>query len=256
MRLARFAVDGNTHSGLVEGDRVTAFPGSVKDVLADAVAPVSTGMSWPLAEVTLLAPIPDPGTAYAIGSNYAAHVEEMKSRRNEKPVVFVKVAGAINAPGGPIVKPEVVEHLDYEAELVLVIGAGGTVAGYCVANDVSARDLQSEPQWTRAKGADTFCPYGPWITTADEVPDPGNLWIRSWVNGELRQDANTSLLLFPIDALVAFISETNTLRPGDLILTGTPAGVGAGRDPQTWLGSGDVIRIEVEGLGAIVHPVA
>jgi len=122
---------------------------------------------------------------------------------------------------------------------------------------VSARDLQGrEPQWTRAKGADTFCPYGPWITTADDVPDPGKLRLRTWVNGELRQDTNTSDLIFGCDELVAFIAQTCTLAPGDLILTGTPSGVGMAMDPPRWLQSGDTVRIEIESLGVIEHSVA
>ena len=132
----------------------------------------------------------------------------------------------------------------------MVIGAGRRVAGYAVADDVSARDLQRrEPQWTRAKGADTFCPCGPWITTADEVADPEDLRLRTWVNGELRQDARTSDLIFGIAELVAFVAEVITLEPGDLILTGTPSGVGHGDDPPRFLGSGDVVRIEIDGLG-------
>jgi 2-keto-4-pentenoate hydratase/2-oxohepta-3-ene-1,7-dioic acid hydratase in catechol pathway len=126
-----------------------------------------------------------------------------------------------------------------------------------VADDVSARDLQrAEPQWTRAKGADTFCPWGPWITTADEVADAEALRLRTWVNGDLRQDAETSDLIFGVDALVAFLRETCTLEPGDLILTGTPSGVGMAMDPRRFLDSGDVVRIEIESLGAIEHAVA
>jgi 2-keto-4-pentenoate hydratase/2-oxohepta-3-ene-1,7-dioic acid hydratase in catechol pathway len=151
----------------------------------------------------------------------------------------------------------VVRRLDYEGELVIVMGSGGSIAGYCVADDVSARDLQGrEPQWTRAKGADTFCPFGPWVTTADEVPDAGSLSLRTWVNGDLRQDANTSDLVFGCNELVAFIGQTCTLRPGDLILTGTPNGVGMAMDPPQFLKSGDEIRIEIERLGAIEHRVA
>ncbi len=205
----------------------------------------------------LLAPIPDPGTAYAIGLNYAAHVEETGAERPERPIVFVKVAGSIAPPGGPIRCPEVVRRLDYEGELTIVIGADGKAGGYCVADDVTARDLQGrELQWTRAKGADTFCPIGPWVTTADEVPDPGALRLRTWVNGELRQDTSTSDLIFGCDELVAFIAETCALRPGDLILTGTPSGVGQGQEPPSFLASGDTIRIEIESLGAIEHAVA
>src|SRR5205807_3378931 len=132
--------------------------------------------SWPLSEVTLLAPVPEPGTIYAIGLNYAEHIAETGAERPEAPVVFVKVSGSIAPPGGPIRCPEVVRRLDYEGELTIVIGGAGKIAGFCVADDVTARDLQRrEAQWTRAKGADTFCPFGPWVTTADEVPDPGNL---------------------------------------------------------------------------------
>jgi acylpyruvate hydrolase len=137
------------------------------------------------------------------------------------------------------------------------MGPGGRVAGYAVCDDVSARDLQGrEPQWTRAKGFDASCPYGPWITTADEVPDPEDLALRTWVNGELRQDARTSDLIFGIDELVAFIGETCTLEPGDLILTGTPSGVGMAMDPKRFLAAGDVVRIEIERLGAIEHAIA
>jgi 2-keto-4-pentenoate hydratase/2-oxohepta-3-ene-1,7-dioic acid hydratase in catechol pathway len=207
--------------------------------------------------VTLLAPVPRPGTIYAIGRNYAAHAAEMGNQPPEQPIVFVKVAGSVAPPGGPIRCPEVVRRLDYEGELVIVMGPGGAIAGYCVADDVSARDLQGrEPQWTRAKGADTFCPFGPWVTTADEVPDAGKLDLRTWVNGELRQDANTSDLVFGCRALVEFIGQTCTLEPGDLILTGTPNGVGMAMDPPQFLKSGDVIRIEIERLGSIEHRVA
>src|SRR2546423_8376231 len=137
------------------------------------------------------------------------------------------------------------------------MGAAGRVAGFAVANDVSARDLQrAEPQWTRAKGADTFCPYGPWITTADEVPDPEDLRLRTWVNGELRQDARTSDLIFGIEHLAAFLQETCTLEPGDLILTGTPSGVGVFRDPKVFLEAGDVVRLQIGTLRGVQHGVS
>jgi 2-keto-4-pentenoate hydratase/2-oxohepta-3-ene-1,7-dioic acid hydratase in catechol pathway len=152
--------------------------------------------------------------------------------------------------------PAVVRRLDYEVELAVVMGARGEIAGYAVADDISARDLQGrEPQWTRAKGADTFCPWGPWITTADEVADPEDLRLTSHVNGEPRQDSRTSDLIFGPRALVDFISEAITLEPGDLILTGTPSGVGVAMDPPRFLAPGDVVRCEVEGLGVIEHPI-
>jgi acylpyruvate hydrolase len=169
----------------------------------------------------------------------------------------MKTPASAAPPGAPVRCPAVVRRLDYEVELALVMGAGARIAGYAVADDVSARDLQgSEPQWTRAKGADGFCPYGPWITTTDEVADPRALRLRTWVNGELRQDGTTADLVFGPDELVAFISETCTLEPGDLILTGTPMGVGAFMDPPRFLRSGDVVRLEIDGLGTIEHPIA
>jgi 2-keto-4-pentenoate hydratase/2-oxohepta-3-ene-1,7-dioic acid hydratase in catechol pathway len=137
------------------------------------------------------------------------------------------------------------------------MGAGGAVAGYAVADDLSARDLQRrEPQWTRAKGADGFCPWGPWITTADEVPDTDALALRTWVNDELRQDASTADLIFGVDELVAFIAEVHALTPGELILTGTPSGVGMAMDPPRFLSGGDVVRVEIDGLGMIEHAIA
>jgi 2-keto-4-pentenoate hydratase/2-oxohepta-3-ene-1,7-dioic acid hydratase in catechol pathway len=256
VKLATFEVEGQVHAGTVDGDAVTAFPGTVRDALANGVPADRLG-SWPLSDVELLAPVPDPVAVYGIGLNYAKHVEETGGTKPEQPIVFVKVRGSVAPPGGPIRCPEIVQKLDYEGELTIVIGAGGAIGGYCVADDVSARDLQRrEPQWTRAKGADTFCPYGPWITTADEVPDPGALRLRTWVNGELRQDSNTADLIFGCQTLVDFIAQTCTLHPGDLILTGTPSGVGMAMDPPGLLSSGDVVKIEIESLGAIEHPVA
>jgi 2-keto-4-pentenoate hydratase/2-oxohepta-3-ene-1,7-dioic acid hydratase in catechol pathway len=259
MKLATFtSPDGTTHAGEVLGAEVhaLALPLTVRDVLGGQPARHS-GDSWSLDRVALLAPVQPAGTIYAIGLNYAKHVEETGGEKPEQPLVFVKVGGSASPPGGPIRKPGVVRRLDYEGELTIVIGSGGQIGGYCVADDVTARDLQRrESQWTRAKGADTFCPYGPWITTADEVPDAGNLGLRTWVNGELRQDSNTSDLIFGCTELAEFIAETNTLRPGDLILTGTPNGVGMGMDPPQFLESGDVVRIEIERLGSIEHRVA
>ena len=146
--------------------------------------------------------------------------------------------------------------MDYEGELALVIGPGGGVGGYAIANDVTARDLQAaDGQWARAKGADTFCPWGPWITTVDEVPDNHHFTLRTYVNEELRQEASTSDLIHPIPELLAHIRATSALEPGDVILTGTPAGVGIARDPKLPLMHGDVVRIEIDLLGAIEHPV-
>src|SRR2546421_7138503 len=260
MKLATFVPpDGrDPMAGMVEDSYVIALPDpiGVVDVLAGAAAATPTDESWPLDDVHLLAPIPAPGTIYAIGLNYAKHIAETGAERPEQPIVFVKVRGSAAPPGGPVSCPAVVSRLDYEGELTIVIGADGAIGGYCVADDVTARDLQGrEPQWTRAKGADTFCPFGPWVTTAEEVPDPGALQLRTWVNGELRQDSSTSDLIFGCSELVSFISDTCTLRTGDLILTGTPNGVGMAFDPPKFLQSGDTVRIEIERLGVIEHKV-
>jgi 2-keto-4-pentenoate hydratase/2-oxohepta-3-ene-1,7-dioic acid hydratase in catechol pathway len=258
LKLATFLTgEGQLRAGEVVGEEVRSFAPelTVADLLAGA-APQFDQESWPLSDVTLKAPVTDPGTVYAIGLNYAKHIEETGGQQPEFPIVFVKVRGSVAPPGGPIVCPEVVRRLDYEGELTIVMGRLGQIAGFCIADDVTARDLQGrEPQWTRAKGADTFCPMGPWITTADEVPEPERLQLRTWVNGELRQDSSTSDLIFGCQELVEFIGQTCTLLPGDLILTGTPSGVGMGLDPPQFLQSGDVVRIEIEGLGQIEHPV-
>jgi 2-keto-4-pentenoate hydratase/2-oxohepta-3-ene-1,7-dioic acid hydratase in catechol pathway len=263
MRLATFQAPGHEQpiAGEIRDEEAVAFSdgSTVRERLASGDLAPADGESWSLTEVTLLAPVPDPAAIYGIGFNYAKHAAETGADLPKFPLVFVKVRGAVAPPGGPIRCPEVVRRLDYEGELTVVIGAGGEIGGFCVADDVSARDLQKrEPQWTRAKGSDTFCPYGPWITTVDElgVAEAGDLQLRTWVNGELRQDSRTSDLVFGCQELVDFIAQTCTLFPGDLILTGTPNGVGMSLDPPQFLHSGDVIRIGIERLGAIEHAVA
>jgi acylpyruvate hydrolase len=261
VKLATFLPPGADEpvAGEVRDGRAVAFAGgeSVPERLASGDRSAAGGPDWPLDHVTLLAPVPRPRAVFGIGLNYAAHAAETGQRPPEFPIVFMKLPSSVVAPGGPVRCPAIVRRLDYEGELAVVIGAGGAIAGYAVADDVSARDLQKrEPQWTRAKGADTFCPLGPWITTADEVGDPRSLRLRTWVNGELRQDSSTADLVFGPDRLVAFLRETCTLEPGDVILTGTPSGVGQALDPPRFLASGDVIRIEIERLGAIEHTIA
>jgi len=246
-------------AGEVRGDHVVAFGegSTVLERLASGDRTPAGGDEHALGDVRLLAPVPRPRAIMGIGLNYAAHAAETGREQPEQPIVFTKLPAASAAPGDPVRRPRVVRRLDYEGELAVVMGAGGRVAGYAVADDVTARDLQGrEPQWTRAKGADGFCPWGPWVTTADAVADPEALALRTWVNGELRQDSSTSDLIFGVAELVAFISETCTLEPGDLILTGTPAGVGVAMEPKRFLQAGDVVRIEIEGLGAIEHPIA
>jgi acylpyruvate hydrolase len=266
MRLTTFLPPGSTtpRAGEVRSedgsDRVFAYAEeqlTVLDRLSDPEATPVEGRSWSLEDVSLLAPVPQPRAIFGIGLNYDDHIQETGRERPEQPVVFMKLPSSAAPPNAPVHCPQVVRRLDYEGELAVVMGPGRSVAGYAVADDVTARDLQKrEPQWTRAKGADGFCPYGPWITTVDEISDPHALQLRTWVNGELRQDSSTSKLIFSVPELIEFISQTCTLAPGDLILTGTPSGVGVGQDPPVFLSSDDVVRIEIERLGAIEHAVA
>lgn len=268
-RLATFLPpeSGDPLTGLVQDDRIVAFADDTTvleclelpellDDVASGVFPCD-GPSWMLGEVTLLAPVPKPRAIFGIGMNYSDHIAEIGATAPEQPVVFMKLPSSAAPPNAPVPCPPVVKRLDYEGELAAVMGAGGIVAGYVVANDLTARDLQKrELQWTRAKGADAFCPFGPWLTTAEEVPDPYDLALRTWVNGELRQDSSTANLIFKLDELIEFISSTCTIEPGDLILTGTPGGVGMGLDPPQFLKPGDVVKIEIERLGAIEHAIA
>jgi 2-keto-4-pentenoate hydratase/2-oxohepta-3-ene-1,7-dioic acid hydratase in catechol pathway len=259
VRLATFIPggDGEPRAGEVRGEEVVSFDaGTVRDRLASGDRSPATGTAYPLADVTLLAPVPSPRAIFGIGRNYAAHAEELGNVLPEKPMVFMKLPTSSVPPSGPVRRPAVVAELDYEAELVVVIGEGGGIGGWAVGDDVSARDLQrSEEQWTRAKGFDSSCPWGPWVTTVDELPDAAGLRISSWVNGEQRQDSNTDNLIFGPQHLVDFISETITLEPGDIILTGTPHGVGTGFDPPRYLEPGDTVRIEIERLGSIEHGI-
>lgn len=262
MRLATFLPDGSStpRAGEVRDGEVVAYADegiAVEQLLAIQSPPPADGPSFSLSKARLLAPVPQPRAIFGIGLNYADHAAEMGGQAPDAPLVFLKLPSSSAPPNDPVRCPAVVRRLDYEGELAAVMGAGGKVAGYAVADDLSARDLQKrEPQWTRAKGADGFCPYGPWITTTDEVPDPHALGLRTWVNGELRQDSSTANLIFKVPDLVEFISQTCTLMPGDLILTGTPSGVGQGLDPPQFLTSGDVVRIEIERLGSIEHAIA
>jgi 2-keto-4-pentenoate hydratase/2-oxohepta-3-ene-1,7-dioic acid hydratase in catechol pathway len=259
MRLATFLVSGDDtpRAGEVRGDDVVAFDGgTVLDRLASGDRTPAGGERHALADVELLAPVPRPRAIFGIGRNYAAHAAELGSELPAVPLVFLKLPTSSTAPGGPARRPAVVTQLDYEVELAVVMGPRGEIAGWAVADDLSARDLQnSEQQWTRAKGFDTSCPWGPWITTRDELPDPDDLRLRTYVNGELRQDSTTADLIFGPRQLIDFIAEAITLEPGDLILTGTPSGVGAGMSPPRFLEPGDVVRCEIDRLGAIEHRI-
>ena len=223
----------------------------------------------PLGEVTLRAPILRPGKILAIGLNYADHIEESKEAGVEVPteqVWFCKQPTSVNDPDGNVELPKVSSMLDYEVELVAVIGRKGRhisreaapahVFGYAVGNDFTVRDWQHRtPQWMLGKSFDTHCPFGPAIVTADEVGDPHALGIRCFVNGELRQNSNTRHLVFDLWDQIAHLSQAMTLEPGDLIFTGTPGGIGFGSKPYRPLKVGDVVRCEIDGLGAIENRV-
>jgi 2,4-diketo-3-deoxy-L-fuconate hydrolase len=210
-------------------------------------------------------PIDRPGKIVCVGLNYKDHAEEQGAELPKAPLFFAKYTTSLIGPGDAIVIPPVVTMCDYEAELGVVIGetvrnvskenAFEAVLGYVVANDVSARDLQfSDGQWTRGKSPDTFCPVGP-LVPRDEVPDPHALPIRAIVSGEVLQDSNTAQLIFGIDEIISYASQTSTLEAGDLILTGTPAGVGVFRDPKRPLLPGDTVTIEIDGVGELTNPV-
>lgn len=215
----------------------------------------------------LACPLVRPGKVMAIGLNYLAHIAEVGKPAPTEPMVFTKAMSSLNGPYDPVELPEdLTAELDYECELAAVIGAPtrrarrenalDSVLGYCVANDVSARDLQRRmPQIFLSKSLDTSCPLGPWITTSDGVDDPHALGIRTFVNGEQRQGSTTGDMLFGVADLIVRLSATMTLEPGDVVLTGTPAGVGSGRKPPTYLRPGDVVRCEIDGLGALENHV-
>jgi 2-keto-4-pentenoate hydratase/2-oxohepta-3-ene-1,7-dioic acid hydratase in catechol pathway len=211
-------------------------------------------------------PIDRPQKIVCIGLNYRDHAEEQGTELPAAPLLFAKWPNTLIGAGDPIVIPPVTKQVDYEAELGVVIGervhgasaenALAAVAGYLCLNDVSARDLQfSDGQWVRGKSLDTFCPVGPELVPAADVPDPQALAIRALVNGEALQDSTTANMIFSVAEIVAHVSQAITLEPGDLIATGTPAGVGAFRDPQVWLQPGDEVTIEIEGLGVLTNPV-
>jgi len=289
MRLAAFDFEGDRRVGevSVDGKSVRLLDveqvGSESGVLAmlepwlGESPPGQVGSPIPLADLVLQPPIPRPSrNIFCVGKNYYEHAHEFSSSGFDSsaasgavpqvPIVFSKVPDCVTGPGAPIrICPAVSECIDYEAELALVIGKGGKnisperalehVWGYTIVNDVTARDIQGRhKQWLLGKSQDSFCPMGPWLVTADRL-DARALQVRSWVNGELRQDANTRHLIFDIPTIIATVSRGITLIPGDIIATGTPAGVGIGFDPPKYLQAGDRVRIEIEGIGILENPV-
>ena len=272
--------DNQVHLGAVSDDRVInlnqASGGAVPDDMLrflqlgsgamqtarDAVAQAEVELR--LDEVRLLSPVPNPSKVVAIGLNYMDHIREANLGMPELATMFCKYPSSVIGSGEDIRwSTSLTEQVDYEAELAVVIGktarnvdaevAYDYVAGYMNCNDVSARDLQFKPgdQWLRGKCLDTFCPLGPYLVTRDEIPDPHQLSIQCRVNGEIRQDSNTSEMIYNIPYLIEYLSAAFTLLPGDVVATGTPHGVGAFRAPPIWLQSGDEVEVEIAGLGVL-----
>jgi len=285
MKLATFSHGGAVKLGVVEPDAVadlagagTTLPGDMLSLLEggdDALAAVRNALDraprLPLSAVRLLAPVPRPRKFLGLGLSFRSHVEEIRAKGlpitiPPHQVWFNKQVTCVTGPYDPIHRPRVSTQLDYEGEVAFVVGrrcrhvrrvdATRVVAGYMVCNDVSVRDWQMRsPTATLGKSFDTHGPTGPWLTTADEVEDPGALRIRTWVDGELRQDGSTSDFIYSIGEMIEELSAVFTLEPGDIISTGCPPGVGALMDPPRFLSPGQVVRIEVDGLGAIENPV-
>jgi 2-keto-4-pentenoate hydratase/2-oxohepta-3-ene-1,7-dioic acid hydratase in catechol pathway len=281
MKLCTFLRDGVAHVGVVTDDGVVDLAAAAPELPPDLVALLAAGepalrcaaaaasetsARLPLDSLHLAPPILRPPKFLAIGLNYADHVAEAGLETPRVPTVFNKQSTCVAGPKDPVHMPRVSSALDYEGELGVVIGrrcrhvprerAHEVIAGYCVVNDVSVRDWQLRiPTWTMGKSFDTHGPIGPWITTPDEVGDPHALRVRTWVNDELRQDSSTKNLIFDCFAIVEHLSTCFTLEPGDLVATGTPGGVGIAMKPPRLLSIGDLVRVEIEGLGALENRV-
>jgi 2-keto-4-pentenoate hydratase/2-oxohepta-3-ene-1,7-dioic acid hydratase in catechol pathway len=281
MRLVTFEAEGKARPGVLTQsngifDLSSAGYGSMLQVIESTasgiahletlVAESSVDSAYSLGSVKLLAPIPKPRKLICVGLNYRDHAKETGSEIPDVPTIFNKFATAVIAPGDDIVLPKVSTKPDYEAEFAFVIGKGGRhipaeawtehVFGYTIVNDVSARDYQrATTQWLMGKTFDTFAPMGPWIVTANEIPDPHNLDIQMDINGEILQNSNTRELIFKIPDLIAFLSSVFTLEPGDIISTGTPAGVGVARTPPRFLKPGDDVTVRIPAIGELRNPV-
>lgn len=278
MKLVRFTLGGDPLIGRVIdhgivslSTRIMNLPGDMVELIENwekyygAIGELDERPDHELVDVTLLAPVARPGKILCMGLNYADHVLEAKLEKPENQVWFSKAVTTVNGPLDPIELPLVSSTLDYEAELVFIIGkrckhvsvedAEKVIFGYCVGNDVSVREWQRRTaQWMMGKSFDTHAPFGPFIVTSDEI-NPRNLGIRSFVNGQKRQDSNTSHLIFDCAAQVAHLSQAMTLEPGDVIFTGTPGGVGALMKPPQFLKAGDRVRVEIDGIGFIENEV-
>lgn len=280
MKLASFTTNGHTRIGVVEFERIadpcavnpaipvdmTAFLTAGAAARAALDAALGSAPRLPLAEVKLQAPVPRPGKFLAVGLNYADHIKELGAATPQFPSTFAKMSTCITGPYNPVQRPRVSDSMDYEGELGLVIGAHcrhvpknralEVVAGYVVVNDLTVREwVGLTPQVVIPKSFDTHGPFGPWMTTADEITDPQALNVKTTVNGEVRQSSSTAEMIFACADLIALLSQAVTLEPGDIITTGTPPGVGEGFSPKRYLQPGDVVRVEIDGLGAIENPV-
>jgi len=270
MKFATFETGGVEHIGIVSDDGLIELPGDMIGLIRewgkrkDEVARIAREEEpqYKLSEVRILAPVPRPQKILAIGLNYADHIQESGQAMPERQIWFSKLPNAVNGPFDPIEIPKASSAVDYEAELVFIVGrrcrdltreeAAGAVFGYCAGNDISVRDWQfATSQWILGKSFDTHAPFGPFIVTADEVGDPHGLGIRCFVNGEKRQDSNTKNLVFDILDQVVLLTRTMTLFPGDVIFTGTPGGVGFAARPPNFLKSGDNVRVEIDRVGVI-----
>ncbi|MEO8026360.1 MAG: fumarylacetoacetate hydrolase family protein [Bryobacteraceae bacterium] len=266
MRYVTFEkADASREVGVLEGDSIRGT-GVADMISAIATRPAAKGSAVPLSSVKLLAPIQRPPKLICIGLNYRDHAAESNMAIPSVPTVFSKFSSSIIAPGEAIVLPKNSERPDYEAEFAFVIGKRGRhipadkwqeyIFGYTIINDVSARDVQmATSQWMMGKSFDTFCPMGPAIVTADEVADPHALAISCVVSGETLQDSNTRELIFKLPELIEYLSSIMTLEPGDVVSTGTPAGVGFARKPPRFLKAGDDVVVKIEGLGELRNPV-
>lgn len=281
MKLVTFTQDGNTRIGAIapSGDIVdlpAADPSLPRDMITllaagedgmsrARAAAARAGYTIPYSDAKLEAPVPHPGSVLAIGLNYRDHAEESGQEIPKRPIVFTKLSTCIVGPGHPIHRPRASIAVDWEAELCFVIGrparhvkaadATAYIAGYTAGNDISVRDWQfHSPTWVMGKSFDTHGPLGPWLVTPDEV-DPADLDIKLFVNGEVKQHSNTSQLIFGVGEILEYLSTAFTLQPGDVVYTGTPAGVGGTRRPPEFLKAGDVVRVEIDGLGVLESPV-
>ncbi|MEA1922217.1 MAG: fumarylacetoacetate hydrolase family protein [Pseudomonadota bacterium] len=265
MKLAQFFQNQKLQLGIVEGETLSplVYTGDFHAWLKAGKPPTTTGITLELDQVKLAAPVNRPGKIIAIGLNYADHAAEGKRDTPKQPLVFAKFPNSVIGPDEAITwSAKITKKVDFEAELAVVIGektssckpeeALAKVLGYTCGNDVSARDLQfGDKQFVRGKSLDTFCPLGPWLVTGDELKNPQKLAIRSRLNGKIMQESNTANMIFPVAELVSFLSHHFTLEPGDLIMTGTPSGVGVFREPPIFMQDGDLIEIEIEGIGTL-----